>query len=70
MEKTAVKLVRDKRKAVNANKATPVSGLLVYGDNNHKYNLGFVPTIWDDANEMLIVAHQNSDPYTEGYREP
>lgn len=70
MEKTAVKLVRDKRKAVNANKATPVSGLLVYGDNNHKYNLGFVPTIWDDANEMLIVAHQNSDPYTDGYREP
>ena len=70
MEKSAVKLVRDKRKAVNANKATPVSGLLVYGDNNHKYNLGFVPTIWDDANEMLIVAHQNSDPYTDGYREP
>ena len=70
MEKTAVKLVRDKRKAVNANKATPVSGLLVYGDNNHKYNLGFVPTIWDDTNEMLIVAHQNSDPYTDGYREP
>lgn len=70
MEKTAVKLVRDKRKAVNANKETPVSGLIVYGDNNHKYNLGFVPTIWDDANEMLIVAHQNSDPFTDGYREP
>lgn len=70
MEKTAVKLVRDKRKAVNSNHDTPVSGMLVYGDNNHKYNLGFVPTIWDDTNEMLIVAHQNSDPSTDTYREP
>lgn len=70
MEKTAVKLVRDKRKAVNSNHDTPVSGMLVYGDNNHKYNLGFVPTIWDDANEMLIVAHENSDPLTDTYREP
>ena len=70
MEKTAVKLVRDKRKAVNSNHDTPVSGMLVYGDNNHKYNLGFVPTIWDDNNEMLIVAHQNSDPSTDTYREP
>ena len=70
MEKTAVKLVRDKRKAVNSNHDTPVSGMLVYGDNNHKYNLGFVPTIWDDANEVLIVAHQNSDPSTDTYREP
>lgn len=70
MEKTAVKLVRDKRKAVNSNHDTPVSGMLVYGDNNHKYNLGFVPTIWDDTNEMLIVAHQNSDPLTDTYREP
>ena len=70
MEKTAVKLVRDKRKAVNSNHDTPVSGMLVYGDNNHKYNLGFVPTIWDDNNEVLIVAHQNSDPSTDTYREP
>ena len=70
MEKTAVKLVRDKRKAVNSNHDTPVSGMLVYGDNNHKYNLGFVPTIWDDNNEVLIVAHQNSDPLTDTYREP
>lgn len=70
MEKTAVKLVRDKRKAVNSNHDTPVSGMLVYGDNNHKYNLGFVPTIWDDTNEMLIVAHENSDPLTDTYREP
>lgn len=70
MEKTAVKLVRDKRKAVNSNHDTPVSGMLVYGDNNHKYNLGFVPTIWDDTNEVLIVAHQNSDPLTDTYREP
>ena len=70
MEKTAVKLVRDKRKAVNSNHDTPVSGMLVYGDNNHKYNLGFVPTIWDDNNEVLIVAQQNSDPSTDTYREP
>ena len=70
MEKTAVKLVRDKRKAVNSNHDTPVSGMLVYGDNNHKYNLGFVPTIWDDNNDVLIVAHQNSDPLTDTYREP
>lgn len=70
MEKTAVKLVRDKRKAVNSNHDTPVSGMLVYGDNNHKYNLGFVPTIWDDNNDVLIVAHQNSDPSTDTYREP
>lgn len=70
MEKTIIKLVKDKRKAVNSNHDTPVSGMLVYGDNNHKYNLGFVPTIWDDTNEMLIVAHENSDPLTDTYREP
>ena len=70
MEKTIIKLVKDKRKAVNSNHDTPVSGILVYGDNNHKYILGFVPTIWDDANEMLIVAHENSDPLTDTYREP
>lgn len=70
MEKTVVKLVRDKRKAVNSNHDTPVSGMLVYSDNNHKYNLGFVPTIWDDNNKVLIVAHQNSDPSTDTYREP